>query len=106
MVCLCVIMNYPDDPALVSSDCDSTYETIHSDSSDFAQNEEDGEARKQPYNMRDLCRTLQAETLLLRNFIPPEVTLLFKKKNLTLHFISNNCIDVVDSGFFLCVNNL
>ncbi|KAK2832620.1 hypothetical protein Q7C36_016082 [Tachysurus vachellii] len=61
-----------DDPALVSSDCDGTYETIHSDSSDFAQNEEDGEAQKQPYNMRDLCRTLQAETLLLRNLIPPE----------------------------------
>ncbi|XP_058272848.1 cGMP-inhibited 3',5'-cyclic phosphodiesterase 3A isoform X3 [Hemibagrus wyckioides] len=61
-----------DDPAVVSSDCDSTYETIHSDSSDFAQNEEDGEARRQPYNMRELCRTLQAETLLLHTLLPSE----------------------------------
>ncbi|MCI4389165.1 hypothetical protein PGIGA_G00094760 [Pangasianodon gigas] len=61
-----------DDPALVSSDCDSTYETNHSDSSDFAQNEEDGGARRQPYNMQELCRTLQADTLLLHPLLPSE----------------------------------
>ncbi|KAK3517934.1 hypothetical protein QTP70_027906 [Hemibagrus guttatus] len=61
-----------DDPAVMSSDCDSTYETIHSESSDFAQNKEDREAQRQPYNMRDLCRTLQAETLLLHTLLPSE----------------------------------
>ncbi|XP_017350073.1 cGMP-inhibited 3',5'-cyclic phosphodiesterase 3A isoform X1 [Ictalurus punctatus] len=62
-----------DDPALVSPDCDSTYETNHSDSSDFAQTEEDGEAQRQSYNnMQDLCRTLQAETLLLHPLLPSE----------------------------------
>ncbi|XP_026799268.2 cGMP-inhibited 3',5'-cyclic phosphodiesterase 3A isoform X2 [Pangasianodon hypophthalmus] len=61
-----------DDPVLVSSDCDSTYETNHSDSSDFAQNEEDGGARRQPYNMQELCRTLQADTLLLHPLLPSE----------------------------------
>lgn len=82
MVSHCVL-NHPDDPAVVSSDCDSTYETIHSDSSDFAQNEEDGEARRQPYNMRELCRTLQAETLLLHTLLPSEVIL---NETLTVHF--------------------
>ncbi|XP_043092914.1 cGMP-inhibited 3',5'-cyclic phosphodiesterase A isoform X2 [Puntigrus tetrazona] len=35
-----------DEPLILSSDYDSTYETNHSDSSDFAQNEEDREARR------------------------------------------------------------
>ncbi|XP_060759838.1 cGMP-inhibited 3',5'-cyclic phosphodiesterase 3A isoform X2 [Neoarius graeffei] len=61
-----------DDQALVSSDCDSTYETNHSDSSDFAQNEEDGAARRPPYNMQAFYRTLQAETLLLHHLLPSE----------------------------------
>ncbi|XP_053364652.1 cGMP-inhibited 3',5'-cyclic phosphodiesterase 3A isoform X2 [Clarias gariepinus] len=61
-----------DDPVLVSSDCDNTYETNHSDSSDFAQTEEDGEVCRPPYNMQEICRTLQAETLLLHHLLPPE----------------------------------
>ncbi|KAF5883529.1 cGMP-inhibited 3',5'-cyclic phosphodiesterase A isoform X2, partial [Clarias magur] len=62
-----------DDPVLVSSDCDSTYETNHSgDSGDFVQAEEDGEVCRPPYNMQQMCRTLQAETLLLHHLLPPE----------------------------------
>ncbi|XP_046729283.1 cGMP-inhibited 3',5'-cyclic phosphodiesterase A isoform X2 [Silurus meridionalis] len=61
-----------DDPALVSPDCDSTYETNHSDSSDLAQIEEDRDAQKQLYNVQDHCRTLQAKRLLLHPLLPPE----------------------------------
>lgn len=58
----------------MTSDCDSSYETNHSDSGDFAQNEEDGEAIRQPCDVKDPYRTLQAETLLLHPLLPPEVT--------------------------------
>ncbi|XDV24376.1 hypothetical protein PO909_028579 [Leuciscus waleckii] len=37
-----------DEPVIMSSDYDSTYETNHSDISDFAQNEEDGEGHRKP----------------------------------------------------------
>ncbi|KAI5617744.1 cGMP-inhibited 3',5'-cyclic phosphodiesterase A isoform X2, partial [Silurus asotus] len=58
--------------ALVSPDCDSTYETNHSDSSDLTQIEDDREAQKQLYNVQDHCRTLQAKRLLLHPLLPPE----------------------------------
>ncbi|XP_017566124.2 cGMP-inhibited 3',5'-cyclic phosphodiesterase A isoform X1 [Pygocentrus nattereri] len=61
-----------DDPVLASSDYDSTYETNHSDSSDFAQNEEDGEAQRKPFDTQDSCGTFQAEALVLHPLIPPE----------------------------------
>ncbi|XP_056312178.1 cGMP-inhibited 3',5'-cyclic phosphodiesterase 3A isoform X1 [Danio aesculapii] len=46
-----------DEPAMMSSDYDSTYETNHSDSSDFAQTDEDRDARR---------------TLMLATLIPAE----------------------------------
>ncbi|XP_056101267.1 cGMP-inhibited 3',5'-cyclic phosphodiesterase 3A isoform X3 [Rhinichthys klamathensis goyatoka] len=52
-----------DEPVIMSSDYDSTYETNHSDSSDFAQNEEDGEGHRNP------CGTFPPQALAL---IPPE----------------------------------
>lgn len=48
----------------MSSDYDSTYETNHSDISDFAQNEEDGEGHRKP------CGTFPPQALAL---VPPEV---------------------------------
>ncbi|XP_039516611.1 cGMP-inhibited 3',5'-cyclic phosphodiesterase A isoform X5 [Pimephales promelas] len=52
-----------DEPVIMSSDYDSTYETNHSDSSDFAHNEEDGEGHRNP------CGTFPPQALAL---IPPE----------------------------------
>lgn len=52
---------------------DSTYETNHSDSSDFAQNEEDGEGGKKPSVVS--CRECPAEDIVLHPLLPsPEVT--------------------------------
>ncbi|XP_076861693.1 cGMP-inhibited 3',5'-cyclic phosphodiesterase 3A isoform X3 [Brachyhypopomus gauderio] len=62
----------PDDPALVSSDYDSTYETNHSDGSEFAQNEEDGEGHPQPCDTQESCRTFQTETLVLHRLMSTE----------------------------------
>lgn len=60
--------------AIASSDYDSTYdstyETNHSDSSDFAQNEEEGEASKKPAEGRDYL----AGGIVLHPLLPsPEV---------------------------------
>ncbi|XP_062860219.1 cGMP-inhibited 3',5'-cyclic phosphodiesterase 3A isoform X1 [Trichomycterus rosablanca] len=60
-----------DDPGLVTSDYDSTYETNHSDSSDFAQNEENGDTQIKPNSVQDLCKTFQ-KTILLHPIIPSE----------------------------------
>ncbi|XP_030626297.1 cGMP-inhibited 3',5'-cyclic phosphodiesterase A [Chanos chanos] len=61
-----------DDPALASSDYDSTYETNHSDSSDFAQNEEDGESHNKPSNTQNECRIYPPENLVLLPLLPSE----------------------------------
>ncbi|XP_051543774.1 cGMP-inhibited 3',5'-cyclic phosphodiesterase 3A-like isoform X2 [Myxocyprinus asiaticus] len=60
------------EPVIMSSDCDSTYETNHRDSSDFAQNEEDGEGHRKPFNTAGPCRTYQPQALALATLIPPE----------------------------------
>lgn len=44
---------------------DSTYETNHSDSSDFAQNEEEGEGGKKPPEAREGCREYPNEGIIL-----------------------------------------
>ncbi|XP_013860781.1 cGMP-inhibited 3',5'-cyclic phosphodiesterase A isoform X3 [Austrofundulus limnaeus] len=60
---------HPDERAVASSDYDSTYdstyETNHSDSSDFAQNEEEGEGGKKPPEAREGCREYPAEVIVL-----------------------------------------
>uniref|UniRef100_A0A3Q4H710 Phosphodiesterase n=1 Tax=Neolamprologus brichardi TaxID=32507 RepID=A0A3Q4H710_NEOBR len=75
---------FPDERAVASSDYDSTYdstyETNHSDSSDFAQNEEEGEGGKKPPEAREGCReypndgidkpNLAPETLLMPGLEP------------------------------------
>lgn len=68
-----ILFNHLDDPALASSDYDSTYETNHSDSSNFAQNEDDGDARRKPFDMQDSCGTFQVEARVLQPLIAPEV---------------------------------
>ncbi|KAM7399412.1 hypothetical protein PAMP_018685 [Pampus punctatissimus] len=65
---------HPDERVVASSDYDSTYdstyETNHSDSSDFAQNEEEGEGgRKQP-ETREGCREYPAEGIVLHPLLP------------------------------------
>lgn len=67
-----------DERAVASSDYDSTYdstyETNHSDSSDFAQNEEEGEGGKKPPEAREGCREYLAEGIVLHPLLPsPEV---------------------------------
>ncbi|XP_017289577.1 cGMP-inhibited 3',5'-cyclic phosphodiesterase A [Kryptolebias marmoratus] len=65
---------HPDERAVASSDYDSTYdstyETNHSDSSDFAQNEEEGEGGKKPPEARDGCREYPAEVIVLHPLQP------------------------------------
>ncbi|XP_022604162.1 cGMP-inhibited 3',5'-cyclic phosphodiesterase A-like [Seriola dumerili] len=65
---------HPDERAVASSDYDSTYdstyETNHSDSSDFAQNEEEGEVSKKPPEAREGCREYPAEGILLHPLLP------------------------------------
>ncbi|XP_038549766.1 cGMP-inhibited 3',5'-cyclic phosphodiesterase A-like [Micropterus salmoides] len=65
---------HPDERAVASSDYDSTYdstyETNHSDSSDFAQNEEDGEGGKKPPEAREGCREYLAEGIVLHPLLP------------------------------------
>ncbi|XP_041935177.1 LOW QUALITY PROTEIN: cGMP-inhibited 3',5'-cyclic phosphodiesterase A [Alosa sapidissima] len=61
-----------DDPVLASSDYDSTYETNHSDSSDFAQNEDDGEGHRKPPEAQQGCRMYPAESLVLHPLLSPE----------------------------------
>uniref|UniRef100_A0A9J7YFJ5 Phosphodiesterase n=1 Tax=Cyprinus carpio carpio TaxID=630221 RepID=A0A9J7YFJ5_CYPCA len=55
-----------DEPLIMSSGYDSTYETNHSDSSDFAQNEEDGEGHMKA------CGTFPSPALALAALIPAE----------------------------------
>uniref|UniRef100_A0AAY4D418 Phosphodiesterase n=2 Tax=Denticeps clupeoides TaxID=299321 RepID=A0AAY4D418_9TELE len=61
-----------DDPVLASSDYDSTYETNHSDSSDFAQNEEEQVGRRRAPDVQDGCGAYEAEGLVLHALLPPE----------------------------------
>ncbi|XP_041653174.1 cGMP-inhibited 3',5'-cyclic phosphodiesterase A-like [Cheilinus undulatus] len=65
---------HPDERAVASSDYDSTYdstyETNHSDSSDFAQNEEEGEGGKKPPEAREGCREYLAEGIILHPLLP------------------------------------
>ncbi|XP_015207618.1 cGMP-inhibited 3',5'-cyclic phosphodiesterase 3A isoform X2 [Lepisosteus oculatus] len=63
-----------DDPALASSDYDSTHETNNSDSSDIAQNEDEPDCAKQLAESREgsICRAYRPETLILHPLIPPE----------------------------------
>nr|XP_046244854.1 cGMP-inhibited 3',5'-cyclic phosphodiesterase A-like isoform X2 [Scatophagus argus] len=65
---------HPDERAVASSDYDSTYdstyETNHSDSSDFAQNEEEGEGSKKPPEAREGCREYLAEGIILHPLLP------------------------------------
>ncbi|XP_047450473.1 cGMP-inhibited 3',5'-cyclic phosphodiesterase A-like [Mugil cephalus] len=60
---------HPDERAVASSDYDSTYdstyETNHSDSSDFAQNEEEGEGGKKPSEAREGGREHPPEGIIL-----------------------------------------
>ncbi|XP_029964299.1 cGMP-inhibited 3',5'-cyclic phosphodiesterase A-like isoform X2 [Salarias fasciatus] len=63
-----------DERVVASSDYDSTYdstyETNHSDSSDFAQNEEEGEGGKKPPEARESCREYPAEGIVLHPLLP------------------------------------
>ncbi|KAK2847156.1 hypothetical protein Q5P01_010155 [Channa striata] len=65
---------HPDEHAVASSDYDSTYdstyETNHSDSSDFAQNEEEGEGGKKPPEAREGCRECPTEGIVLHPLLP------------------------------------
>ncbi|XP_074498007.1 cGMP-inhibited 3',5'-cyclic phosphodiesterase 3A-like isoform X2 [Sebastes fasciatus] len=65
---------HPDERAVASSDYDSTYdstyETNHSDSSDFAQNEEEGEGGKKLPEARQGCREYLAEGIVLHPLLP------------------------------------
>ncbi|GAA6224997.1 cGMP-inhibited 3',5'-cyclic phosphodiesterase A-like isoform X1 [Lates japonicus] len=65
---------HPDERAVASSDYDSTYdstyETNHSDSSDFAQNEEEGEGGKKPPEARESCREYPTEGIVLHPLLP------------------------------------
>ncbi|XP_029027173.1 cGMP-inhibited 3',5'-cyclic phosphodiesterase 3A-like isoform X2 [Betta splendens] len=65
---------HPDEHAVASSDYDSTYdstyETNHSDSSDFAQNEEEGEGSKKPCDASEVCRQCPPEGAVLHPLLP------------------------------------
>uniref|UniRef100_A0A8C9YTI0 Phosphodiesterase n=1 Tax=Sander lucioperca TaxID=283035 RepID=A0A8C9YTI0_SANLU len=65
---------HPDERAVASSDYDSTYdstyETNHSDSSDFAQNEEEGEGGKKLPEAREGCREYLAQGIVLHPLLP------------------------------------
>ncbi|XP_040902923.1 cGMP-inhibited 3',5'-cyclic phosphodiesterase A-like [Toxotes jaculatrix] len=65
---------HPDERAVASSDYDSTYdstyETNHSDSSDFAQNEEEGDGSKKPPEAREGCREYPSEGIILSPLLP------------------------------------
>ncbi|XP_041849820.1 cGMP-inhibited 3',5'-cyclic phosphodiesterase A-like isoform X2 [Melanotaenia boesemani] len=64
----------PDERVVASSDYDSTYdstyETNHSDSSDFAQNEEEGEGGKKPPEVREGCRECPTKGVVLHPLLP------------------------------------
>ncbi|XP_034025264.1 cGMP-inhibited 3',5'-cyclic phosphodiesterase A-like [Thalassophryne amazonica] len=66
-------MPHPDERAVASSDYDSTYdstyETNHSDSSDFAQNEEEVEGVKKPPEEQEHCRS-KTDGLILHPLLP------------------------------------
>ncbi|XP_011606760.1 cGMP-inhibited 3',5'-cyclic phosphodiesterase A-like isoform X2 [Takifugu rubripes] len=60
---------HPDERVIASSDYDSTYdstyETNHSDSSDFAQNEEEGDGGKKPPEERHNCKEFLERGIVL-----------------------------------------
>ncbi|KAL0962657.1 hypothetical protein UPYG_G00343460 [Umbra pygmaea] len=60
-----------DDAAVASSDYESNYETNHSDSSDFAHHEEDGEGATKPSDTQEGCRSFQPEGIILHPLLPP-----------------------------------
>uniref|UniRef100_A0A3P9QDC0 Phosphodiesterase n=1 Tax=Poecilia reticulata TaxID=8081 RepID=A0A3P9QDC0_POERE len=63
-----------DERIVASSDYDSTYdstyETNHSDSSDFAQNDDEGEGGKKPPEVRGGCRECPLECIVLHPLLP------------------------------------
>ncbi|KAI1882273.1 hypothetical protein AGOR_G00248980 [Albula goreensis] len=61
-----------DDPAMVSSDYDSTYETNNSDSSDVAQNDEETRNSRKSTELRDGCRACPSENIVLHPLILTE----------------------------------
>ncbi|KAG7454561.1 hypothetical protein MATL_G00261040 [Megalops atlanticus] len=61
-----------DDPATVSSDYDSTYETNNSDSSDIAPNEDEAESARKAADLREGCRTCPSESVMLHPLMLPE----------------------------------
>uniref|UniRef100_A0A096M2J1 Phosphodiesterase 3A n=1 Tax=Poecilia formosa TaxID=48698 RepID=A0A096M2J1_POEFO len=65
---------HPDERIVASSDYDSTYdstyETNHSDSSDFAQNDDEGEGGKKPPEVREGCRECPLECIVLHPLLP------------------------------------
>ncbi|XP_035478009.2 cGMP-inhibited 3',5'-cyclic phosphodiesterase A-like isoform X1 [Scophthalmus maximus] len=68
-------LHHPDERAAVASSdydstYDSTYETNHSDSSDFAQNEEEQEGGKKLSEAREGCREYPAEGMVLPPLLP------------------------------------
>ncbi|XP_061924077.1 cGMP-inhibited 3',5'-cyclic phosphodiesterase 3A-like [Entelurus aequoreus] len=79
----------PDERAVISSDYDSTYdstyETNHSDSSDFAQNEEEADGGKKPSEAREGCREYAAEGIVLHPLLPsPEDKLMLAPEPLLM----------------------
>lgn len=56
---------------IISSDYDITYETNHSDTSNFAQDEEDEEGHRKPFN----TAMYQPQALTLSTRTPPEVNM-------------------------------
>ncbi|XP_057179621.1 cGMP-inhibited 3',5'-cyclic phosphodiesterase 3A isoform X3 [Triplophysa rosa] len=61
-----------EEAVIVSSDYDFTYETNHSDTSNFAQEEEDEEGHRKPFNAPVPCGTYPPQALALSTRIPPE----------------------------------
>ncbi|XP_077579128.1 cGMP-inhibited 3',5'-cyclic phosphodiesterase 3A-like isoform X1 [Stigmatopora nigra] len=79
----------PDERAVTSSDYDSTYdstyETNHSDSSDFAQNEEEAEVGKKLSETREGCSEYPSEGIVLHPLLPsPENKLVLAKEPMVM----------------------
>ncbi|XP_061684392.1 cGMP-inhibited 3',5'-cyclic phosphodiesterase 3A isoform X2 [Syngnathoides biaculeatus] len=79
----------PDERAVASSDYDSTYdstyETNHSDSSDFAQNEEEAEAGKKPSESKGGRPEYPSENVVLHPLLPsPENKLILAPEPLVI----------------------
>ncbi|KAJ8006759.1 hypothetical protein DPEC_G00110550 [Dallia pectoralis] len=61
----------PDNTAVASPDYESTYETNHSDSSEFAHNMDNGDGGQKPSETQDGCRSFQPEGIVLHPLLPP-----------------------------------